>query len=113
MLGNCVRFRGGSWKNRLGPVGAQLYRFAQGERERANLRPVATWKPPAEIIAALCFELPAREPSHWDGALEILLHQLCAELNGRCAQTLEITAQNGGCARQRAPRVERTALRAR
>ena len=80
-------------EEQVGPVGAQLHRFAQGERERANLRPVATWKPPAEIIAALSFELPAREPAHWDGALDALLHQLCGELNGRSAQTLEVTAQ--------------------
>ncbi len=80
-------------EEQVGPVGAQLHRFAQGERERANLRPVATWKPPAEIIAALSFDLPAREPAHWDGALDALLHQLCAELNGRSAQTLEVTAQ--------------------
>ena len=80
-------------EEQVGPVGARLHRFAQGERERANLRPVATWKPPAEIIAALSFDLPAREPSHWDGALDVLLHQLCAELNGRSAHTLEVTAQ--------------------
>ena len=80
-------------EEQVGPVGALLHRFAQGERERDNLRPVATWKPPAEIVAALSFELPAREPAHWDGALDALLHQLCAELNGRCAQTLEVIAQ--------------------
>ena len=80
-------------EEQVGPVGVQLYRFSQGSRERANLRPVATWQPPAEIVAALSFELPAREPAHWDGALDVLLHQLCDELNGRSAQTLEVTAQ--------------------
>ena len=80
-------------EEQVGQVGARLHCFAQGERERANLRPVATWKPPVEIIAALSFDLPAREPSHWDGALDVLLHRLCAELNGRSAQTLEVTAQ--------------------
>ena len=80
-------------EEQIGPVGAQLYRFAQASRERANLRPVATWQPPAEIVAAMSFELPAREPAHWDGALDALLHQVCTELNGRSAQTLQITAQ--------------------
>ncbi len=80
-------------EEQVGPAGALLHRFAQGERERANLRPVATWKLPAEIMAALSFDLPAREPAHWDGALDALLHQLCAELNGHSAQTLEVIAQ--------------------
>ena len=80
-------------EEQIGPLGALLHRFAQGERESSNLRPVETWKPPAEIMAALSFELPAREPSHWDGALDALLHQLCVELNGRSAQALEVTAQ--------------------
>lgn len=73
--------------------GAALYQFAQGARERTNLRPVSTWTPPVEIVAALSFELPAREPAHWDGALDALLYDVCGQLNGRSAQTLEVTAQ--------------------
>lgn len=80
-------------EEQVGADGAALYAFAQGSRERANLRSVATWTPPLELVAALSFELPAREPSHWDGALDALLCDICGQLNGRSAQTLEVTAR--------------------
>ena len=73
--------------------GATLFRLAQGAKLRDNLRPVPAWAPPAEIVAALSFELPAREPAHWDGALDELLRCACDALGARQAQSLEISAQ--------------------
>lgn len=80
-------------EEQFGAEGRILFHFAQGPRDRANVRPVSTWTPPEELIASLSFELPAREPAEWDGALDVLLARLCEALGTRSAQTLEVVAQ--------------------
>lgn len=79
-------------EEQFGAEGTLLFHFAQGPRDRANLRPVPTWTPPEELIASLSFELPAREPAEWDGALDVLLARVCETLGIRQAQTLEVVA---------------------
>ena len=80
-------------EEQFGAEGTILFRFAQGPRERANGRRVSTWTPPEELSASLSFELPAREPAEWDGALDVLLARVCEDLGTRQAQTLEVLAQ--------------------
>lgn len=80
-------------EEQFGAEGIILFHFAQGPRARANMRPVSTWTPPEELIASLSFELPAREPAEWDGALDVLLTGVCEGLGSRQAQTLEVVAQ--------------------
>ncbi len=80
-------------EEQFGAEGMILFHFAQGQRDRANVRPVSTWTPPEELRASLSFEIPAREPAEWNGALDVLLARVCAELGARSAQTLEVLAQ--------------------
>lgn len=79
-------------EEQFGAEGMILFFFARGPRDPANLRPVPTWTPPEEIVASLSFELPAREPAEWDGALDLLLARVCDGLGSRQAQTLEVVA---------------------
>ena len=79
-------------EEQFGREGELLFRLAQGASSPLNLRPVATWKPPAEVVARLEFEIAVREPAEWEGALDELLACVCGGLETRQAQTLEIEA---------------------
>jgi len=72
--------------------GLTLYRFAQGPLYPPNRREVPNWQPPEELFATIEFEVAAREPAHWDAAMDELLREVCAGLGTRQAQTLELCA---------------------
>lgn len=70
-------------EEQFGREGTLLFGFAQGPRGLCNLRPVSTWTMPEEMVASLSFEIPAREPVEWDGALDHLLLRVCEGLGTR------------------------------
>ena len=80
-------------EEQFGAEGTLLFHFAQGPLAANNRRPVAAWKPPIEVVARIEFDLPAREPAEWNGALDELLFCACEGLGTQQAQTLEIEAQ--------------------
>jgi hypothetical protein len=69
-----------------------LFRLSQAKHDEANLRPIATWVAPEEVSATRLFPVPCLEPGEWEPALDLLLKEVCAALNGRSAQSLEIIA---------------------
>ncbi|BCM94539.1 hypothetical protein IAD21_06446 (plasmid) [Abditibacteriota bacterium] len=79
-------------EEQFGPEGTLLFNLAQGPLVASNRGPVATWKPPAEIVARIEFEVPVREPAEWNGALDELLTCACGGLGTQQTQTLEIEA---------------------
>ena len=80
-------------EEQFGAEGSILFLLAQGAQSLVNRRPVATWQPPQEVVATIEFDLPAREPAEWDGALDELLECACEGLGTQQAQTLEIEAR--------------------
>lgn len=77
-------------EDRFGPAAELLWRYGQTYRCEENLRPVEAWVAPAEIEARFTFELPAREPEQWQGAVTETFRHALLQVGPRRIQTVEI-----------------------